>query len=75
MSSHVRNCGTRFVNGIEVQVTETLWSDEPGSSFDVYRASDGACLTMDESLDEEPGDDQIAYLIAAPRDQYGYIAP
>jgi hypothetical protein len=74
MSSFVRSAGTRTVGGVDVRLTETTWSTGPGSSFDVYLASDGTCLTMDESLDEEPSDDQIAALIAADRDQYGYLA-
>jgi len=74
MNSFVRSAGTRTVSGVDVRLTETTWSTGPGSSFDVYLASDGTCLTMDESFDDEPSDDQIAALISADRDEYGYLA-
>jgi hypothetical protein len=59
----VRDRGTRTVSGVEVRVEESVWNGTDGRSFDVYRVSDGACLTAEGSLDEMPGDEDIAQLI------------
>jgi len=60
--------GTRTVAGVEVRITELVWNDTDGRSFEVERVSDGETLTMDEAFDDMPDDDQIRELITAPRD-------
>ena len=67
-----RDHGIRVVNGVEVRIQELVWNDTDGRSWDVCRVSDGQCLTMDHSFDDNPGDDEIAELLEAPRDRYGY---
>jgi hypothetical protein len=70
-----RDHGIRVVNGVEVRIQELVWNDTDGRSWDVYRVSDGQCLTMDHSFDDNPGDDEIAELLETPRDRYGYLHP
>lgn len=65
--------GTRTVAGTAVKITELVWNDTDGRSFEVERVSDGETLTMDEAFDDMPDDDAIEFLITAPRDRYGYI--
>jgi hypothetical protein len=72
--TETRDHGSRVVNGVEVRIQELVWNDTDGRSWDVYRVSDGQCLTMDHSFDGNPGDDEIAELLETPRDRYGYEA-
>jgi hypothetical protein len=65
--------GTRVVDGTEVSISELVWNGHAGSSFEVERASNGQTLTMDEAFDTMPDDDQIRYLLTAPRDEDGCI--
>jgi hypothetical protein len=67
-----RDHGIRVVSGVEVRIQELVWNDTDGRSWDVYRVSDGQCLTMDYSFDDNPDDSEIAELLEAPRDEYGH---
>jgi hypothetical protein len=55
--------GARTVGGIVIRVEESVWNGTGGRSFDVYRDSDGACLTTEGSFDEMPGDELLAQLV------------
>jgi hypothetical protein len=57
--------GIRVVAGVQVRMTEVVWSDA-GTSFEVHRVDTGTDLTEDECFDEMPTDDQIAALLAPP---------
>lgn len=64
--------GTRTVAGVEVRVEEERWR-YGGSSFSVYRVSDGLDLTQavhGQCLDNPPTDDEIADLLTAYADGY-----
>jgi len=63
--------GTRVVEGVEVRVTELVWSDG-GTSFEVHRVDTGEDLTEAECFDQLPTDDQIAALLVprAPVDWF-----
>lgn len=54
--------GTRQAGEVTVHITETVWNGG-GRSFDVYRDSDGKCLTEDASLDAMPDAAQLAALV------------
>ncbi len=59
--------GTRVVAGVQVQVTELLWTDA-GHSFEVHRVDTGEDLTEDGCFDDLPTDDQIEDLLDPPVD-------
>lgn len=54
--------GTRVVDGVEVRVTELVWSCG-GRSFEVHTTSDGRDLTEDECFAAFPTDAQLAALL------------
>ncbi|GIF69354.1 hypothetical protein Ais01nite_73890 [Asanoa ishikariensis] len=56
--------GTRIVDGVQVHLTELVWSDQ-GRSFEVHRTDTGADLTEDGCFDTLPTDTQIAALLHA----------
>jgi hypothetical protein len=45
--------GTRVIDGIALQITELIWSDQ-GRSFEVYRLDTGQDLTVDGCFDQQP---------------------
>jgi hypothetical protein len=55
--------GTRTVDGVTVRIEETIWNEvEDSPLYDVYRVSDGLCLS-EESFDTFPSDRDIRYLV------------
>ncbi|SRR6266511_4476437 len=59
--------GTRVVAGVEVRVTEVLWTDA-GHSFEVHRVDTGDDLTEAGCFDDPPTDEQIEDLLDPPVD-------
>jgi hypothetical protein len=57
--------GTRVVAGVQVRVTELVWS-HGGTSFEVHEVDTGTDLTEAECFDHMPTDEQIAALLPAP---------
>ena len=53
--------GIRIVAGVEVRITELVW-DDGGRGYEVYRL-DAELLTVDESFDHIPTDEQITALL------------
>lgn len=73
MGAHTQQVGdTIFVDGgswhdglVEVQVTLTTWTNDPGLSWDVYVKVDGepVLITEDESLDDQPYGETLAAIV------------
>lgn len=64
-----RDRGVRTVDGVVVRITELVWNDIDGRSFDVYLGFDDTNLTEEGSFDEMPEDDDISYLIDILREE------
>ncbi|MFE0472637.1 hypothetical protein ACFW2V_13580 [Streptomyces sp. NPDC058947] len=60
-----RRVGTLAVDGRVLDVVRLTWRGSPGLSFDVVDSATGDVLTMDESFDEYPTEDQVRELLAA----------
>jgi hypothetical protein len=54
--------GARVIDGITLQITELIWTDE-GRSFEVHRLDTGEDLTVDGYFDLFPTDAQLADLL------------
>ena len=67
MSKIIREVGhgIRVVAGVQVRVTELVWSDA-GTSFEVHRVDTDTDLTEVECFDNLPTDEQIAALLPPP---------
>lgn len=67
MSTIVRSIdrGIRVVAGVEVRVTEQVWTDG-GASFEVHRLDTGDDLTEDGCFDQLPTDEQIETCYDSP---------
>jgi hypothetical protein len=61
--------GTRVVAGVEVRVTDLLWTNG-GHSFEVHRVDTGVDLTEDGCFDDPPTDEQIEDLLDPPVDRW-----
>lgn len=64
-----RRVGTLTVDGRVLDIMRLTWRDSPGLSFDVVDSATGDLLTMDESFDEHPTEDQVRELLAAQPDK------
>jgi hypothetical protein len=59
--------GARVIDGVTLQITELIWTDE-GRSFAVHRLDSGDDLTVDGWFDLFPTDVQLADLLDDARD-------
>lgn len=60
--------GTHQVWGREVQVVHLTWRDAEGSSYDLWDSVTGEVLTVDESFDCYPTDEQMLAVVESVTD-------
>ncbi|MFE8940995.1 hypothetical protein ACFYNX_26360 [Streptomyces sp. NPDC007872] len=57
--------GEHTIHGRRVEVHRLTWKNHPGLSYEVIDAETGALLTMDESFDDYPTEEQLATVVEA----------
>lgn len=60
--------GTHQVKGREVRVVRLEWRDAEGFSYDLWDSLTGKVLTMDESFDNYPTDEQMLIAVEQAAD-------